>query len=32
MLDALNNQEQGTQDKLKNKKLKGGKAHIDKDW
>ncbi len=32
MLDALNNQEQGTQDKLKNKKLKGGQAHIEKDW
>ncbi len=32
MLDALNNQEQGTQDKLKNKKLKGGQAHILKDW
>jgi Ca-activated chloride channel family protein len=32
MLDALNNQEQATQDKLKNKKLKGGKLHISKDW
>jgi Ca-activated chloride channel family protein len=32
MLDALNNQEQNTQDKLKNKKLKGTKMHIDKDW
>lgn len=32
MLDALNNQEQGTQDKLKNKKLKGGEARIEKDW
>jgi Ca-activated chloride channel family protein len=32
MLDALNNQEQGTQDKLKNKKLQGGKVHINKDW
>ncbi|MVN22637.1 tetratricopeptide repeat protein [Mucilaginibacter arboris] len=32
MLDALNNQEQGTQDKLKNKKLKGGQARILKDW
>lgn len=32
MLDALNNQEQGTQDKLKNKKLKGGQARIAKDW
>lgn len=32
MLDALNNEEQQTQDKLKNKKLKGAKAHIEKDW
>ena len=32
MLDALNNQEQGTQDKLKGKKLKGGEAHVEKDW
>ncbi|RYE21983.1 MAG: tetratricopeptide repeat protein [Sphingobacteriaceae bacterium] len=32
MLDAMNNQEQGTQDKLKNKKLKGGQARIEKDW
>ncbi|MGI4728065.1 MAG: tetratricopeptide repeat protein [Janthinobacterium lividum] len=32
MLDALNNQEQGTQDKLKNKKLQGGQARIQKDW
>ncbi|RXF67354.1 tetratricopeptide repeat protein [Arcticibacter tournemirensis] len=32
MLEALNNQEQGTQDKLKNKKLRGGKARITKDW
>ena len=32
MLDALNNDEQKTQDKLKNKKLKGAKVHIDKDW
>lgn len=33
MLDALNNQEQGTQDKLKNKKLKAaGEGHILKDW
>jgi len=32
MLDALNNQEQGTQEKLKNKKLKGGEARIEKDW
>jgi Ca-activated chloride channel family protein len=32
MLDALNDQEKNTQDKLKNKKLKGGTPHIDKDW
>jgi len=32
MLDALNNQEKDTQDKLKNKKLKGVKVHITKDW
>jgi len=32
MLDALNNQEQGTQDKLKNKKVKAGQARIEKDW
>lgn len=32
MLDALNNQEQGTQDKLKNKKAKAGQARIEKDW
>jgi Ca-activated chloride channel family protein len=32
MLDALNNQEQGTQDKLKAKKIKGEKTHINKDW
>ena len=32
MLDALNNQEQGTQDKLKGKKVQGTKTHIDKDW
>lgn len=32
MLDAMNDQEKATQDKLKNKKLKGGKMHIDKDW
>jgi Ca-activated chloride channel family protein len=32
MLDALNDQEKNTQDKLKNKKLKGAKMHIDKDW
>jgi len=32
MLDALNNNEKQTQDKLKNKKLKGGKVQISKDW
>lgn len=32
MLDALNNQEQNTQDKLKNKKLKGAGTRILKDW
>ncbi len=32
MLDALNNDEKETQDKLKNKKLKGSKMHIEKDW
>jgi len=32
MLDALNTQEQGTQDKLKNKKLKGTKMRVLKDW
>ena len=32
MLDALNNNEKQTQDKLKNKKLKGEKLHIEKDW
>jgi len=32
MLDALNNQEKETQDKLKNKKLKGAKVSISKDW
>jgi Ca-activated chloride channel family protein len=32
MLDALNNQEKQTQDKLKNKKLKGVKVAISKDW
>lgn len=32
MLDALNNNEKQTQDKLKNKKLKGGKLNISKDW
>jgi Ca-activated chloride channel family protein len=32
MLDALNNNEKQTQDKLKNKKLKGAKLQISKDW
>lgn len=32
MLEALNNDEKQTQDKLKNKKLKGAKMHITKDW
>jgi Ca-activated chloride channel family protein len=32
MLNALNNQEQGTQDKLKNKKLKGAGTRVLKDW
>jgi len=32
MLDALNDNEKNTQDKLKNKKAKAGKMHIDKDW
>lgn len=32
MLDALNNDEKQTQDKLKNKKLKGVRMHIEKDW
>jgi len=32
MLDALNNNEKATQDKLKNKKLKGEKVQIAKDW
>jgi Ca-activated chloride channel homolog len=32
MLDALNNNEKQTQEKLKNKKLKGEKLHITKDW
>lgn len=32
MLDALNNNEKNTQDKLKNKKVKGAKKNIDKDW
>jgi tetratricopeptide (TPR) repeat protein len=32
MLDALNDQEKGTQDKLKNKRLKGVRVPIIKDW
>jgi tetratricopeptide (TPR) repeat protein len=32
MLEALNNDEKQTQDKLKNKKLKGAKLNITKDW
>jgi len=32
MLEALKNEEKNTQDKLKNKKAKGGKARIVKDW
>lgn len=32
MLDALNNNEKQTQDKLKNKKLKGAPVKIAKDW
>jgi tetratricopeptide (TPR) repeat protein len=32
MLEALNNDEKQTQDKLKNKKLKGAKVNITKDW
>lgn len=32
MLDALNNQEKQTQDKLKNKKFKGAKIRVSKDW
>jgi len=32
MLDALNNNEKQTQDKLKNKKLKGAKVQVSKDW
>jgi len=32
MLEALNNDEKQTQDKLKNKKLKGAKVRITKDW
>ncbi len=32
LLDALNNDEKQTQDKLKNKKLKGARVKIAKDW
>jgi Ca-activated chloride channel family protein len=32
MLDAMNDQEKSTQDKLKNKKLKGAKVPVIKDW
>jgi Ca-activated chloride channel family protein len=32
MLDALNQNEKQTQDKLKNKKLKGAKVQVAKDW
>jgi Ca-activated chloride channel family protein len=32
MLDALNDQEKGTQDKLKNKKLKSVRVPVIKDW
>ncbi|MGN8067598.1 tetratricopeptide repeat protein [Mucilaginibacter sp. 22184] len=32
MLEALNNDEKQTQDKLKNKKQKGAKVHIEKEW
>ena len=32
MLEALNNNEKQTQEKLKNKKFQGGKLHITKDW
>jgi tetratricopeptide (TPR) repeat protein len=32
MLDALNNDEKETQDKLKNQKLKGAKVRVSKDW
>lgn len=32
MLDALNNEEQATQNKLKNKKSKGSKVQVSKDW
>jgi tetratricopeptide (TPR) repeat protein len=32
MLEALNNDEKQTQDKLKNKKIKGARMRIEKDW
>ena len=32
MLDALNNDEKQTQDKLKDKKLKGARVRVTKDW
>ncbi len=32
MLDALNNNEKQTQEKLKNKKFKGAKIPVTKDW
>lgn len=32
MLEALNNQEKNTQDKLNDKKFRGGKVKISKDW
>jgi tetratricopeptide (TPR) repeat protein len=32
MLEALKNDEKATQDKLKNKKLKGARTNISKDW
>ncbi|MDB5154599.1 MAG: tetratricopeptide repeat protein, partial [Mucilaginibacter sp.] len=32
MLDALNDQEKNTQNKLKNRKLKGEKVPVIKDW
>jgi len=32
MLEALNNDEKQTQDKLKNKKIKGARMQIEKDW
>jgi Ca-activated chloride channel family protein len=32
MLNALNDQEKATQDKLKNKKVQGSKVRVEKDW